>query len=91
MKIKLSATFEGDCMICKQNTVVFSAGDEDTKKVVTLCEECAKKLGNMSTSDVIEQYGRSAEKEAFSDGMQITGIDKLQEKLREKKSTSESK
>lgn len=78
-------------MICCKDKVVFSAGDEDTKKVVTICEDCAKGLGNTPTSEVIDKYGKSAEKSAFSDGMQITGIDKLQEKLKEKKSSSESK
>ena len=47
MKIKHSATFEGKCDICKKNAIVFTAGDEDTKKVVTVCKKCADGLKDM--------------------------------------------
>jgi len=68
MKIKLSATFEGKCDLCGRETTVFTAGDEDTKKVVTLCKEDSDKLGNMKTSDVIEKYGHVDEK-SFDEGI----------------------
>lgn len=84
MKIKLSATYEGTCMICGKEKVVFSAGDEDTKKVVTICEQCAKDIGDVSTSDVIEKYGKVND-EVFKEGMQIKGLDKIQEELKKKK------
>ena len=84
MKIKLSATFEGTCMICGEDKVVFSAGDEDTKKVVTICEGCTKEMGDVPTSDVIEKYGQ-VNGEVFSGGMEIKGLDKLQSELRKKK------
>lgn len=70
MKIKLSATFEGKCDICSKETVVFSAGDEDTKKTVTICKECSDKLGSMQTSETIEKYGKVDEK-AFEEGVKI--------------------
>jgi len=70
VKIKLSATFEGKCDICGKETIVFTAGDEDTKKVVTICKEDADKLGSMTTADVIEKYGHVDEK-SFDEGIKI--------------------
>lgn len=70
MKIKLSATFVGSCDICKEEKIVFTAGDEDSKKVVTVCEDCAKNLGDMKVSEVIEKYGYKDEK-AFERGIRI--------------------
>jgi transcription elongation factor Elf1 len=70
MKIKLSATFDGKCDICGKETVVFTAGDEDTKKAVTVCKECSDKLGSTNTSEVIEEYGKVDEK-AFEEGIKI--------------------
>ncbi len=85
MKIKISATYEGKCMVCGKEKVVFSAGDEDTGKVVTLCEDCAKKIGNVPTSDVIEDYGK-VDKPAFKGGaIKIEGLDKLQKELKKRK------
>ncbi len=70
MKIKLSATFKGKCDICKKNKIVFTAGDEDTKKTVTVCKDCAEKLGSEKTSEVIEQYGR-VDDSSFREGLKI--------------------
>jgi len=70
MKIKLSATFEGKCSLCGKETVVFTAGDEDTKKTVTICKECADKLGDIPTSEVIEKYGKVDEK-SFEPGVKV--------------------
>ena len=85
MKIKLSATFEGKCVICGKDKIVFSAGDEDTKKVVTICEDCAKEIGDVPTSEVVEKHGK-VDKEAFSEGgMTIKGLDKLQSELKKRK------
>lgn len=70
MKIKLSATFEGRCSICGKETTVFTAGNEDTKKTVTVCKECSEKLGEMQTSEVIEKFGQIDEK-AFNDGIKV--------------------
>lgn len=70
MKIKLSATFEGKCDICGKEGVVFTAGDEDAKKAVTVCKECSDKLGSMHTSEVIEKYGKIDEK-VFEEGVKI--------------------
>jgi len=72
MKIKLSATFEGKCSICKKEGKVFTAGDEDTHKTVTVCEECANKLGGETTSQVIEEYGKKDDA-AFEEGIKIEG------------------
>lgn len=70
MKIKLSATFEGKCDICGKEGIVFTAGDEDTGKAVTVCRECAEKLGDMQLSDAIEKYGHE-DKKAFEEGIKI--------------------
>jgi protein-arginine kinase activator protein McsA len=91
MKIKLSPTHEGKCMICGKGKIVFSVGDEDTKKIVTICEHCAKEIGDIPTSEVIEKHGQ-INKEAFSaQGMQIKGLDKLQDELKKRKEKQENK
>lgn len=88
MKIKLSATFEGKCMICGKDKIVFSAGDEDTKKIVTICEDCAKEIGDVPTSEVIEKYGKVDDKAFSEQGMDIKGLDKLQSELKKRKENS---
>ena len=70
MKIKLSATFEGKCTICKKKAIVFTAGDEDTRNVVTVCKECSERLGTESISQVIEEYGKKDDS-AFEEGIKI--------------------
>ena len=70
MKIKHSATFEGKCDICKKNAIVFTAGDEDTKKVVTVCKKCADGLKDMKTSEVIEKYG-CVDNKSFEGGVKV--------------------
>jgi hypothetical protein len=89
MKIKISATHEGKCSVCGCEAVVFTAGDEDTGKVVSVCEGCCKKLGDTHTSDVIEEYGET-NKEAFKgSGIEIKGLDKIQAELEKKKKSQE--
>jgi len=70
MKIKLSATFEGRCSLCGKEKIVFTAGDEDTKKVVTICKECANNLEDMKTDEVIEKFGKE-DKESFDEGIKV--------------------
>ena len=71
MKIKLSAVFEGKCDICgKKKRRVFSAGDEDSGRVVSICQDCSNKNPGMMTSDAIEKYGHE-EKTAFEDGLKV--------------------
>lgn len=70
MKIKLSATFEGKCNICREEKIVFTAGDEDTKKTVTVCKECSAEMGEKPTSEVIEEHGRK-DKESFKEGVNV--------------------
>ncbi len=70
MKIKFSATFEGKCSICKKKGTVFNAGDEDTKKTVTVCRDCANQLGSAQVSDVIEKYGKE-DRESFNTGIKF--------------------
>jgi hypothetical protein len=79
-------------MVCGEEKVVFSAGDESTGKVVTLCEGCAKDIGDVPTSEVIEKYGK-VDKKAFKDddAINVMGIDKLQEELKKRKASSEEK
>lgn len=70
VKIKLSATFEGKCDICKKKSSVFTAGDEETKRVVTICKDCAEKLGTEATSQVIEEYGHP-DQSVFEEGVKV--------------------
>jgi protein-arginine kinase activator protein McsA len=70
MKIKLSATFEGKCDLCGKKAKVFTLGDEDSKKVVTICEDCSKKLGEMQASEAIENFGHKDEK-PFEKGVRL--------------------
>ena len=81
MKIKISATFEGICSVCGKDTIVFSVGDEDTKKVACVCKDCSDKLGDMPTSEVIEKYGKCDEEKFDSNGIRMEGLDKVSEKL----------
>jgi len=87
MKIKISATFDGTCDICESEKLVFMAGDEDTKKAVCICQDCANKLGDTSTSEVIEKYGKENEEVFKSEGVEIKRLDEIQKKLEEKKSS----
>lgn len=71
MKIKLSAVFEGKCDICgKVKKSVFSAGDEDTGRVVSICRQCADDNPGMMTSDAIEKYGHE-DKTSFEGGLRV--------------------
>jgi transcription elongation factor Elf1 len=70
MKIKLSATFESKCDICGKEGTVFTAGDEDTGRTVTVCKECSEKLSEMKTSEAIEKFGHE-DKTAFEEGVRI--------------------
>ncbi len=81
MNIRISATYEGVCDICGKEKSVFTAGDEDSKKVVTLCKDCVNSLGDMKTSDVIEKHGKINEDIFKDSGMKIKGIEKLQEEM----------
>lgn len=91
MKIKLSATYEGKCSICGRDSVVFTAGDEDTKKTVTVCKDCADKFGDKPTSEIIKKYGK-VDKKPFEGGeIKIEGLDELKKKLESKKLGSRGK
>ena len=68
VKIKLSATFFGKCDLCGKKGKVFTMGDEDTKKVLTICEKCAEKYKDEKVGDMIETFGKK-DKEAFKEGV----------------------
>jgi transcription elongation factor Elf1 len=70
MKIKLSATFEGKCDICGKGNVVFTAGDEETGRTVTICKDCSEKMSDLHLSDAIEKYGHE-DKSAFEAGVKV--------------------
>jgi transcription elongation factor Elf1 len=76
MKIKLSATFEGKCSICKKKGIVFTSGDEETHKTVTVCKNCADKLGSKSLEDIIKEYGKKDDT-AFKDGLKVEKMKKV--------------
>lgn len=90
MKIKLSATFEGKCMLCGNDAIVFTAGDEDTKKTVTICRDCTNNLGNTPTAEVIEKYGEIDEKPFEGGELRIEGLDELQQELKSKSKKEKS-
>ncbi|MFH1623203.1 MAG: hypothetical protein ABIA12_01650 [Candidatus Aenigmatarchaeota archaeon] len=77
MKIKISATFEGKCDVCGEEKTVFTAGDEDTKKIVTVCRDCASANAGLQTSDMIERHGHVDEAIFKGDAISIQGMDKL--------------
>ena len=70
MKIKLSATFEGKCFICRKKKTVFTAGDEDTHKAVTICKDCTDDLSSKTTAEVIEEYGKKDDN-SFKQGVKV--------------------
>ncbi|MEM5879584.1 MAG: hypothetical protein QXU74_03785 [Candidatus Aenigmatarchaeota archaeon] len=70
MRLKISATFEGKCDLCGKKTKVFSLGDEDSRKVLTICKECCERLGDMQAGDVVEEYGHKDEK-PFEKGVRV--------------------
>ncbi len=57
MKIKISATFEGKCSLCGEDSVVFTVGDEETKRAVTVCKACADRYSDMTTEEMVEKHG----------------------------------
>lgn len=68
MKAKISATFYGKCDICGKEGLVFKIGDEETKEVVIICEDCAKKYGDSKISEILDKFGRKDE-ESFYPGI----------------------
>lgn len=58
MNVKFSAKFDGKCDLCKKNGRVFTLGDEDTKKAVTICEICVKEGTITSPVELIEKHGK---------------------------------
>ncbi len=72
MKVKISGTFEGKCDLCSKDVNVFTAGDEDSKKVITICKECSDSLDGMTLEQVVEKYGKFDEK-PFEPGVKVEG------------------
>lgn len=68
VKIKISATYEGKCDVCKKKKLVFTAGDEETHKAATVCKECSESMGSESVSEVIEKFGKKDDK-VFDSGV----------------------
>ena len=89
MKIKISATFEGKCDLCGEEAVVFTAGDEDTHKAVTICRECASDNAGMQTSDIVEKHGHVDDDLFKGDAVCIQGMDKLMSKVAKLKEKEE--
>lgn len=72
MKIKFSAKFEAKCDLCKKKGTVFTVGDEDSKKIVTICEKCVSVGTITDPAELIEKYGKINEK-AFRPGVRYLG------------------
>ena len=72
-------------MVCDCDKIVFSAGDEDTGKVATICHDCCDCLGDVKTSEVIEKYGK-VDREVFEgETIKVSGLDELQDRLEKRK------
>ena len=72
MKLKISGTFDGKCGLCKKKNRVFTVGDEETYKAVTICKKCSEKLGPKSISELIEEHGKE-DRKAFGVGVKYQG------------------
>ena len=70
MKIKISATFEGKCSICNKKSVVYTTGDEDTHKAVTICKSCADNFGDKPLAEMVEEYGKKDDN-VFKEGLRV--------------------
>lgn len=68
MRFKISATYFGKCDICGKEGLVFKIGEEDSRKIVVICNVCVEKHGEEKMSDVIEKFGRLDE-ESFGRGI----------------------
>jgi hypothetical protein len=56
-KLKITMGFEeGICDICNQVKPVRLLMND--KKLVKICESCAKELGSISSAEVLEKYGK---------------------------------
>jgi hypothetical protein len=72
IKVKISATFHGKCDLCNEESDVVRFGDEDTKKVVTICRQCSKTITETRPDELIVKYGKLDDK-PFEQGVKIEG------------------
>lgn len=72
MNIKISATYEGKCDVCKKKKIVFTAGDEDTHMTATICKNCSAEMGSEPVSALIEKFGKKDDS-SFKPGVRYEG------------------
>lgn len=66
MRLRPSLPFEGKCDVCGEVKLVYTIGNEDTKKIVTVCKDCTSKY---SDEEIFEKFGHEDEK-AFESGIE---------------------
>jgi len=76
LKFKIAPPHEGRCDLCKKKLKDIRAfGNIDTKKVVSICLGCSKKVEADGISDIatlIDKHGKVNEK-MFTGGMKFLG------------------
>lgn len=68
MKVKFSPKFQHTCDICKKKSIVFTMGDEDSKRTVTICQKCVQTIGISDPAELIEKHGK-VDEESFKSGV----------------------
>ncbi len=72
MKEKVSGTYQGKCDLCSNVDLVFTIGDEESKKVVTICKSCVDKNAGKTIDDMIDEHG-VVDETPFQPGVKIEG------------------
>lgn len=68
MKVKFSPKFKHVCDICGKEGTVFTLGDEESKRAVTICESCINDGKITDPAELIERHGKVKE-EPFKPGV----------------------
>jgi len=59
VKLGITMGFEtGICSICKKEKNVRIIYDEDSNKIVKICEECAEKFGERTSEEIMNEFGK---------------------------------
>ena len=60
MRLRPSLPFEGKCDSCGEVKTVHSVGDEDSHRIVTICDNCVKKYTDEEIFDKFSHIDESA-------------------------------
>lgn len=58
MSIKVSEVYDGVCSVCKSERRVFSMGDDATFKMLSICRDCVKRLGDEPVEKAVNRLGK---------------------------------